>query len=183
LSPIIAIGGLHGIGKSTVAKALAKHFKLRYISAGEAFRRMAKRKTLTLQEFSKLADEDPSIDLEIDNFIKKEAEKGDAIAEGQLAPWMLKDVADMKILLTAPEKVRIKRIARREKISLDEAKKRTAIREKIEKERYEKHYNIDVSDVSIYDLIFDTSLLRKEETIKTLEAMIKGYLTKSFKKR
>jgi cytidylate kinase len=183
LSPIIAIGGLHGIGKSTVAKALAKHFKLRYISAGKAFRQMAKRKTLTLQEFSKLADEDPSIDLEIDNFIKIEAEKGDAIAEGQLASWMLKDIADMKILLTAPEKVRIKRIAGREKISFDEAKKKTAIREKIEKERYEKYYDIDISDVSIYDLIFDTSLLRKEETIKTLEAMVKSYLTKSFKKR
>lgn len=183
MSPIIAIGGLHGIGKSTVAKALAKHFKLRYISAGKAFRQMAKRKTLTLQGFSKLADEDPSIDLEIDNFIKIEAEKGDAIAEGQLASWMLKDTADMKILLTAPEKVRIKRIARREKISFDEAKKKTAIREKIEKERYEKYYNIDISDVSIYDLIFDTSLLRKEETIKTLEAMVKSYLTKSFKKR
>lgn len=183
MSPIIAIGGLHGIGKSTISKALTKHFKLRYLSAGEAFRNTAKRKTLTLQEFSKLADEDPSIDLEIDNFIKIEAEKGDIIAEGQLAPWMLKDVADMKILLTAPEKVRIKRIAKRERISFDEAKKRTAIREKIEKERYKKYYNIDLSDVSIYDLIFDTSLLRKEETIKTLEAMIKGYLTKSFKKR
>jgi cytidylate kinase len=183
LSPIIAIGGLHGIGKSTISKALAEHFELRYISAGEAFRRTAKGKNLTLQEFSKLADKDPSIDLEIDNFIKMEAEKGDAVAEGQLAPWMLKDVADMKIFLTAPEKVRINRIARREKISFDEAKKNTAIREKNEKERYEKYYNIDVSDVSIYDLIFDTSLLRKEETIKTLEAMVKNYISKSFKKR
>ena len=183
MSPIIAIGGLHGIGKSTVAKALAKHFKLRYLSAGKAFREMAKRKTLTLQEFSKLADEDPSIDLEIDNSIKKEAEKGDAIVEGQLASWMLKNMADMKILLTAPEKVRIKRIATREGTSFDEAKKRTAIREKIEKERYKKYYNIDLSDVSIYDLIFDTSLLIKEETIKVLEAMIEDYLAKSFEKR
>jgi cytidylate kinase len=182
LCPIIAIGGLHGIGKSTISKALAKHFKLRYLSAGQAFRQMAKKKNLTLHEFSKLADEDPSIDLEIDNFIKIESEKGNAVAEGQLAPWMLKEVADMKILLTAPEKVRINRIARRERTSFDEAKKNTAIREKNEKERYEKYYNIDISDVSIYDLIFDTSLLRKEETIKTLEAMIKSYLIKSFKK-
>lgn len=182
MCPIIAIGGLHGIGKSTIAKALAKTFKLRHLSAGKAFRQMAKRKTLTLQDFSKLAGEDPSIDLEIDNFIRKEAEKGDAIAEGQLAPWMLKDIADMKILLTAPERVRLKRISKRERMSFDEAKRRTAIREKIEKERYEKYYNIDISDVSIYDLIFDTSLLRKEETIRTLEAMVKSYLTKNFKK-
>ena len=183
MSPIIAIGGLHGIGKSTISKGLAKRFKLRYLSAGQVFRQMAKKKNLALHEFSKLADEDPSVDLEIDNLIKIEAEKGDTIAEGQLAPWMLKEVADMKILLTAPEKVRINRIARRERISFDEAKKNTAIREKNEKERYKKYYNIDVSDVSIYDLIFDTSLLRKEQTIKTLEAMVKSYLTKSFKKR
>lgn len=183
MSPIIAIGGLHGIGKSTISKALAKHFKLRYISAGKAFREMAKRRSLSLQELTKLAEKDSSIDLEIDNMTKEEAERGNAIAEGQLAPWMLKEKADMRILLTAPEDVRIKRVAKREGIAIEGAMKRTAAREKIENDRYLKYYGIDLSDVSIYDLIFDTSLLSREGTIKTLKAMVKDFLARSFGKR
>ena len=35
----ITISGLHGTGKSTYAKRIAEAFRLRYVSAGEFFRR------------------------------------------------------------------------------------------------------------------------------------------------
>ncbi len=173
---VIAISGLHGTGKTTCAKFLAKHFKLKYASAGQAFRKMAKRRSMSIEELTKLVSIEPSIDFEIDNMIMEEAEKGNTVLEGQLAAWMLIEEADMKILLTAPDEIRIKRIAKRDNMSFDEASNKTFAREKFEKERFLKYYGIDLDDVSIYDLIFDTSLLSEGETIRTLKDMVQDYL-------
>ena len=176
---VIAISGLHGAGKSTCAKSLAKYFRLKYTSAGQVFREMARRKSMTIEDLTSLVSMEPSIDFKIDSMIMEEAEKGNAILEGQLAAWMLVDEANMKILLTTPDKIRIKRIAERDVISVDEANNKTFTREKFEKERYLKYYGIDLEDVSIYDLIFDTSLLSEGETIKTLKDMVEDFLIKS----
>jgi len=121
------------------------------------------------------------IDFEIDNMIRKESEKGNAVLEGQLSAWIVRGEVDMKILLTAPDKVRIKRIAKRDAISVKKAYDITYEREKSEKDRYLKYYGIDLNDVSIYDLIFDTSLLGEKQTMKTLKDMVEDYFMKDSK--
>ncbi len=178
---LIVISGLHGTGKSTCSNYLAKYFKLNYLSAGQIFRDMAIKKSMSIAEFSELASVDTKIDFEIDNMIIEESEKGNTILEGQLSAWMVRDEADMKILLTAPDKVRIKRIAKRDAIPIEKAYKKTYEREESEKERYLKYYGIDLNDISIYDLIFDTSLLSEMETMKTLKDMVEDYLMKNSK--
>ncbi len=175
---LIAISGLHGTGKSTFAQYLATQFRLNYISAGKAFREMARRKSYSIIEYSKLASIDVRIDFEIDNMMREKAEKGNTILEGQLAAWMVVEEANMKILLIAPVDVRIKRIAKRDGLSLDEARKKTLEREDSEKNRYLKYYGINLNDVSIYDLIFDTSLLNEERTMKILKDMVIDFLIK-----
>ena len=175
------ISGLHGTGKSTCANYLAKYFKLKYLSAGQVFREMANKKSMSIADFSELASIDTRIDFEIDNMLRKESDKGNAVLEGQLSAWIVGDEADMRILLTAPDKIRIKRIAKRDAISIKKAYDATYEREKSEKERYLKYYGIDLEDVSIYDLIFDTSLLGEKQTMKTLKDMVEDYLMKGLK--
>lgn len=180
---MIAMGGLHGTGKTTYAKALAQQFSLRHVSAGEAFRKLAEEEGLTLQELAEKAEMDPSIDRRIDEAVKKEAALGSVVIDGQLAAWMAGDNADLKIYLTAPDKVRFERIACRDGLTLQEAEHTTREREAREMRRFKELYGIDVKDLSIYHLIIDTSLLPLEETMKTLKNIVSDYIQERGRRR
>lgn len=155
---MITVGGPHGTGKSTYAKALAEAFELRYVSAGNIFRQLANEGKMTLEALTNTAARDPTIDHLIDERTKLEATRRQVVIDGQIAAWMVRNLADAKVLIMAPEEIRFKRIATREGISLEEARRQTISRERIQRERYQKYYGIDVDDLSIYDVIIDTSL-------------------------
>lgn len=176
---VITISGLHGTGKTTQAKFLAKRFGLRYVSAGEIMRKMAKERGMSLEEFSKIAEESPSIDRQIDERMILEAEKGNVILDGRLTAWMAGEKADIKILLTAPLNVRVKRIAERENKSIEEALKETVIREESEKKRYKEIYGIDAEDYSVFDVVVNTALWDEETIKKALEFLVEAYLASS----
>jgi len=178
---VITVSGPHGTGKSTYAKALAEALRLRYVSAGELFRGLAREQKLSLQKLSARAAEDPSIDRMLDERTKSEAEKGGVVIDAQLAAWMAGELADAKVLLTAPNDVRFKRIAERDHIGVEEARKETEYRESIQKERYKKYYGIDVSDLSIYNIKVDTSLYPIEETKRIIIDSVRNFLAERAK--
>ena len=165
---IITVSGPHGTGKSTYAARLAESLKIRHVSAGLLFRRLAREKRVSLEEFGQLALKEPSIDRLVEERTMKEAEKDNVVLDGQLTGWALKNKADLRIYLTAPERVRLKRIARRDKITLEEARKQTRLRESVQRKRYLKHYGFRVGDRSIYQLVLDTSLGSIDDTAKVL---------------
>ncbi len=173
---IITVSGPHGTGKSTYAKALAKALGLQYVSAGELFRDLAKERGMSLGAFSSLAAKDPAIDKMIDERTKTEAKKGGVVIDAQLGAWMVGDLADVKLLLTAPDEIRFKRIAERDGTSVSEARKETMAREEIQKERYRKYYGINVDDPSIYDLKIDTSHHSVEKTTSMVIASVRSFL-------
>ncbi len=165
---IVTVSGPHGTGKSTYAAQLAKALGLRHVSAGLLFRRLAEERRVSLEEFGKIALQDPAFDRLVDDETMKEAERGEVVVDGQLAGWVLKEVADLRICLTAPDPVRLERIAKRDRLGLEDARKETALRESVQSERYRKHYGFKVDDRSIYHLVLDTSLLSMEDTAKVL---------------
>lgn len=167
---IITVSGPHGTGKSTYASRIASSLGIRHLSAGLVFRRLAREKEISLEEFGQMALKDPSIDKLIDERTVQEAAKGNVVLDGQLTGWILKDTANLKIYLTAPETVRLERIARRDKMTLKEAGAQTRIREAVQRRRYLKHYGFRVDDKSIYHLVFDTSLGSIGDTAKVLIA-------------
>ncbi len=171
---IVTVSGLHGTGKSTYAAQLAKGLKLRHVSAGVLFRQIAKERHVSLEDIGNSALEDPTIDRLIDEETMKEAERGDVVIDGQLAGWVLKEKSDLRIYLTAPDDVRLARIARRDRLELDEAKRQTAQRERVQLERYRRHYGLNVEDESIYHLVLDTSILSIDETTKVLLMTARG---------
>ncbi len=165
---IITVSGPHGTGKSTYAARLAESLHLRHVSAGALFRRIAKEKKISLEKLGESALEDASIDKLVDERTVSQAERGNVVVDGQLAGWILRDKADLRIYLTAPEEVRLERIAKRDKVTLQESRVQTEQRESVQRERYHRHYGFQVEDRSIYHLILDTSLGSIENTARVL---------------
>ena len=173
---VITISGLHGVGKSTIAKSISKEFNLRYISAGLLFRKIAKEKNLSLLELSEKAMLSPEIDAIIDNMQKEEASKGNVIIDGLISSFICKDFANIKIYIKADLETRINRIAKRDGIDFNKALKETLERENNERERFKKFYGFDIDNISIYDLVIDNSFISAPICIKIIKMYINEYL-------
>ena len=171
---VITISGFHGSGRTTHAKKLAKALGLRYVSSGTIFRQMAEERNLSLEEMSILSEQDPQIDMLIDEKTKEESKRRGLVIDATLSAWMAID-PDIKIFLITPLKNRIIRIACREKISYNEAERETLAREESERERFLTYYDIDIADFSIYDVILNTDLFAPQATARILKRLVEEY--------
>ncbi|MEM2022045.1 MAG: AAA family ATPase, partial [Zestosphaera sp.] len=156
-SVVITVSGMPGSGKSTLARRLSEYFSLRLVSAGGMFRSLATQKGLTLSELSRIAEADPLIDRRIDEMTVEEANKGCVVIDAHIAGWILKDLALLRIYLVAPTDVRVRRIAERDGKSYEEAFQEVKTREESESRRFKRYYGIDISDLSVFDLIINTA--------------------------
>jgi cytidylate kinase len=175
--PTIAVSGPPGSGKTTYARMLAEELGLEYHSAGSIFRAIAREKGLSLEELNRLAAEDHTIDLEIDRKTVEIGCRGGVVVEGHLVAWILRSVADVKIYVTAPLHVRVKRIASREGRSFDEVYRETLIREYMHRQRFLELYGIDISNLSIFDLVLDTSNLSLDSAYRIIRMTVCGILS------
>ncbi len=178
LRNVIVISGPAGSGKTTYALKLAEKYGLRYFSAGQLFRKIARERGLTLSELSKIAEKDYSIDLEIDRRTLEEALKGNIVIDGHLTAWVVKEVADLRIYVTAPLMVRVRRIAERDGISLREAFYETVTREFSQRRRFLEIYGVDVANISWFDLVINTEKFSIEETFAIIDKVASKILRK-----
>lgn len=172
---VITVSGLHGSGRSTQAKLLAETFNLRYVSAGQLFRSIAREKGIPLHTLSLQLISDPTIDYMIDERTKREAEKGGVVIEGDLSGFMAGSLADVRIFLKASDEARFKRIAKREGCSVEEAARITSEREDRDRRRFKSFYGVDPFDPTLYHIILDTSMLTVESTFRILRVCVEEY--------
>lgn len=165
---IITVGGPPGAGTTTFSKKLAEILGLRYVYAGEIFREEAKRRGLTLEEFSRMAEEKEEIDKNLDRLMLAEIKKGGVVAEGRLTGPLAKmeGVECFSIWMDAHPGIRARRIKEREGGDLRDILRRMREREESERRRYMNIYGIDIYDLSLYDLIIETSFITPKEEIK-----------------
>ena len=158
---IITISGLPGTGTTTVSKILQEHYGMDFRNGGEIFRGLAQERGMTLAEFGALCEADVTVDRLIDEQHKKLSRECDnIILEGRLAGLMAEPPAHVKcirIWLKAPLETRVRRIMDREgSSSFKFEMNKTMEREESERTRYQKYYNVDINDLTGYDIVLDT---------------------------
>ena len=169
---IVTIGGLAGTGTTTLAEVLSEKLDVPYISAGFIFREMAAERGMSVLEFSEFAEGNDDIDKEIDKRQAELAKSSDnLIVEGRLSAYFVE--ADLKLWLVTPFDIRSSRIAERESKSVDVASEEIISREKSEALRYKDIHNIDISNMSIYDLIINTGTFDPEKVSEIILTTLK----------
>ncbi len=169
---IISISGSPGTGTTTLSRGLAAELGIRWVNSGELFRKIAGEKNLSVKEMNRLAEKGPEIDYLIDDAQKALAKEGPGIFEGRLSGHLLP--ADLKVLLKTDLRARAERICKRESKPLEDAMQETRVREESEARRYKMYYNIDINDLSVYDLVVDTGRFNEAGTLSIVLAAVRA---------
>ena len=173
---LITVSGPPGSGKSTTASKLAEAFELEHVSGGDIFRELADERGYTPLEFNKLAEEDDQIDRDLDRRLRSVAvDRDDVVLESRLAGWLAGDHADFRVWLDAPLDVRAERVADREGKAVSEAREESAARQSSEADRYEEYYDIDITDLTIYDLSINTARWDADAVLDMLVTAVEDY--------
>jgi cytidylate kinase len=95
--------------------------------------------------------------------VRELAASGQIVILGRGSQMILRDLPRaLHVLCTAPDEVRCQRIAERDEIGMDEARKRGAETDQARAAFYRKFWKVDVEDPQLYDLTIDTSRLSYE---------------------
>jgi predicted cytidylate kinase len=198
LGYLFVIGGPGAVGTTTIAKALAEHFKLGFIYSGKIMRNIAKEKGYESLEiflesdyFKKFGDD---IDQDIDMRMIKASMQPDVIIDGKnfaALSTSQKIPCTVKIWLDASIETRVTRfLSSREGLSesdrfdisretFEQTRKKLESRYEIDKERFERLYGIDYDKPELYnDIVLDTSGIDEAQTFNLILSRIEngGYL-------
>ncbi|MCS7116475.1 MAG: cytidylate kinase family protein [Nitrososphaerota archaeon] len=184
----IIISGMSCVGKTTVAKALAKRFDLRYLSGGDMLKEIAIEMgyrssgddwwdTPEGMKFLNERKKDPSFDKKVDERLIQYAQKGGVVISSYPLPWLTDK--GIKIWLKGSIERRAERMAQRDNITIEEARRIVLIRDDENKRLYNQLYNIRFGDdLSVFDFVINTDNLSKEQVIDITYNIVKHFVWK-----
>jgi len=186
---VVCISGMAGTGKSTLSKKLAKKYKLHYYSGGDALKALAaeegydssSRGWWESQEglsFLEKRERNLEFDKAVDDKLLERAQEGHVLLDSWTMPWLLK--TGFKIWLVASIEKRAERIAKRDKIPLEEALLVLKEKEARTKTIYKKLYGFTLGeDFEPFDLVLDTDAMNAKEVFQVLCTVIDNVILKS----
>ena len=162
-SKIITIAGTLGSGKSSAAKKIALETGYAHFSSGDLFRAIAAERGLSVEEINLQAELESEIDYAVDNRLRDLASQTDLVIDSRMAfHWMPNS---FRVYLNLDPKVAAERIYSHlqsgERLSEDaesvEDVLASIVRRKMsEQKRYMNLYEVDVLDLTPFDLVIDT---------------------------
>jgi len=163
---IIAITGTLGSGKSSTADLVAEKLSFRRFSSGDFMRKLALGMGISLEELQRQAETDDSIDLKIDEEIRKMGKDEKIVIDSRLVFHWIPE--SFKVYLDLPPKIAKGRILNNLKDNkLRRESENSSTPEEIygkiirrlesEKKRYKELYGLDHTDKKSFDLVIDTN--------------------------
>lgn len=168
----ISLAGDLGSGKTTVAQILEKRFGATIVSTGKIQRELAAKMGLTIEQFNVFMEKDSSYDKKLDDMLVAYNDKsGDYIFDSRMA-WHFVPSA-VSFYLKADPKEAVKRVfnAKRKDESFDDEQKTfesLMARRLSEAKRYKDYYGQDITDMSNYNFVIDTTHLSAEDVAEKI---------------
>jgi cytidylate kinase len=162
---LITVSGPPGSGTTTASTRVARDLALELLPGGEVFRAMAAERAMSLGTFGAYAATHPEVDVELDTRLAARARKGDVVIESRLAGWIARidELPAVTAWVDCAPEVRARRVAARERITVEQAAAENAERQRVERDRYLALYGLDLADLSAYDLVLDSDALSPAE--------------------
>ncbi|MEM0437806.1 MAG: cytidylate kinase family protein [Candidatus Micrarchaeia archaeon] len=156
MSVKVCISGLTGSGKTTAAEHLAKLLGVPHIAF--SMKDEAKARGISIVELQEIAARDSRIDLEFDKRQEEEMKKHQSfVTSTWLGAWIAD--ADLNVWLYADDEVRARRVAGRDGMPVEEARKMMLKKDAQNVERYLKLYGINIADTGKFHLCINSGLL------------------------
>lgn len=170
---IISIAGELGSGKSTVSKQLALLLGAKRYSTGDIQRQIAQSRGISTLELNLLAEQDSSIDREIDSFFSNIRDiEGDLVLDSRMAWHFVPESIKIRLIVSLEEAA--SRVHNdKDRISetletIEEARSKLTARRESERKHFLENYNVDIEDLNNYDFVIDTTAADPQEVVKLI---------------
>ena len=181
----IIISGPPAIGKTTIAKGLAKEFGIEYLSGGDILKELAGEQGFQTQgddwwdtqegiNFLDQRKENPEFDKNVDNKLKELFSKGGIVVTSYTLPWIVE--GGIKIWLDGSKKNSALRMTARDNSSIIDALEIVQKRYNENKIIYKELYGFEFGeDLSVFDKIIETDELNVEQVLEIAKSTVRKF--------
>ena len=181
----IIISGPPAIGKTTIAKGLAKEFDIEYLSGGDILKELAEEQGFQTQgddwwdtqdgiNFLEQRKKNPEFDKNVDNKLKELFSKGGIVVTSYTLPWLVE--GGVKIWLDGSKENSALRMTTRDNSSKDDALEIVQKRYNENKIIYKELYGFEFGeDLSVFDKIIETDELNVEQVLEIAKSTVREF--------
>jgi len=183
LSKSIVVSGPPAIGKTTVAKGLAKEFNLNYLSGGDILKELANEEGFSSSgddwwdtedgmKFLNQRKENSEFDKKVDKKLIELFEKGDVVITSYTLPWLIDN--GIKLWLDGTVKNSAKRMQNRD--NMDESSALEVVNKRFNENKliYKNIYNFEFGDdLSVFDKVIQTDGINADQVLEIAKSTVR----------
>lgn len=169
---VVTVTGVMGAGNSSVAKMLAERLGVPSFGMGAIRKKFAEEKGMSLQEFNKYSETDPTSDITVDKYQQTLKDKHDSFVLDAKVGWYFYPDS-VKVYLKVDLEEGAKRIMGAHRhvevwSSVEEAIAAMKDRIRSDDVRYQNLYQAEVHNLEHYDIVIDTTHLTQEQVVQKI---------------
>lgn len=188
----IVISGWPAVGKTTIACKLAEEFDITMYNGGDILKMLAEEEnkgysvkrddwwdTIEAKKFMEKRKSDPSFDKKVDKKLIEIVKKGGTVITSYTLPWLVQDesIIIIKFWLRGSPENRARRMANRDGISFEEAKRIIKLRDEENKKIYHRLYDFRFGeDLTVFDYVLNTDRLSIDSLVDISKLIVRRHI-------